>query len=171
MGQRLRALAILVVLLGSGVLLGSALSQWWRIGPELPVRPQSSEMPGRIRVEVLNAGGNAGVARDATTRLRDLGLDVVYYGNAENFTEDSSVVVDRVEWPEAARAVAEALNIPEVRSQPDSTLFVDVTVRLGPEWSLERRSEEGEEGALRWWDPRRFFRRGKTGGDSESTGP
>ena len=171
MGQRLRALAILVVLLGVGVLLGSALSQWWRIGPQLPARPHSSQIPGRIRVEVLNAGGTPGLARDATTLLRDLGLDVVYYGNAENFTGDSSVVLDRVEWPEAARAVAEALGILEVSSQPDSTLFVDVTVRLGPEWSVEQRAEEGEEGALRWWDPRRFFRNGEAGGDPDSTGP
>jgi hypothetical protein len=111
------------------------------------------------------------VARDATTELRDLGLDVVYYGNAENFTEEPSVVLDRVGWPDAARAVADALHIREIRSQPDSNLFVDVTVRLGPDWSDEENASEGADAELPWWDPRRFFPRRETHAVPDSTGP
>ena len=44
---------------------------------------------GRIRVEVLNAGGEPGMARMATDQLRDRGFDVVYFGNAESFGRDS----------------------------------------------------------------------------------
>ena len=170
MGQRLRALALLVVLVGAGVLLGSSLSQWWQIAPPLPQRAQPLQIHGRLRVEVLNGGGNSGVARDATTVLRDLGLDVVYYGNAKNFSEDPSVVMDRVGRLGAARAVADALGIPEVVSEPDSTLFVDVTVRLGPEWSHSPEPTEDESAPPPWWDLRRFLHKKETSGDSRSTG-
>lgn len=86
----------------------------------------------RVRVEVLNAGGRAGMARQATERLRDRRMDVVYFGNAP--AVERSEVLDRVGRPEWARRAAEALGIGVVRSEPDSTLLVDVTVRLGPDW-------------------------------------
>ena len=159
MGQRLRALALLVVLLGVGILLGSSLAQWWDIAPPLPGGASSGQIQGRVRVEILNAGGTPGIARDATAVLRDLGLDVVYYGNAETFSEEPSVVLDRVGRSDAAQAVAAALGIRGVRSEPDSNLFVDVTVRLGPDWALEPGST-GDPGEVpSWWDLRRFFRK------------
>ena len=159
MGERLRGLALLVVLLGAGVLLGSSIAQWWQILPPLPGRVRSVQIQGRVRVEVLNAGGASGVARDATAVLRDLGLDVVYYGNAENFSDEPSVVLDRVGRSDAARLVADALGIRGVVLEPDSNLFVDVTVRLGPDWSLEPEAEEEVPGTPPWWDPRRIFRK------------
>lgn len=162
MGQRLRALILLVVLVGAGVLLGSSISQWWQ--PPAPgVAPALLPIfQGRIRVEVLNGGGLSGVARDATAALRDLGLDVVYYGNAETFSQDPSVVMDRVGRLEDARKVADALGIREVRSEPDSNLFVDLTVRLGPEWSRLQETGDLEAGTPPWWDIRRFFSRDDT---------
>lgn len=161
MGQRLRALILVLVLLGGGILLGSSLSQWWQPPVEegiLP-RPPAHLFQGRIRVEVLNGGGRSGVAREATGALRDLGLDVVYYGNAETFSEDPSVVLDRVGRLADARAVADALGIRQVLSDPDSNLFVDLTVRLGPEWALPTAEEGREEDSPPWWDVRRFFRK------------
>ena len=157
MGERLRALTLLAVLLGVGILLGSSLAQWWNIAPPLPGGGSSAQIQSRVRVEVLNAGGTPGVAHDATAALRDLGLDVVYYGNAENFSEEPSVVLDRVGRLDAAQAVADALGIRGVVSEPDSNLFVDVTVRLGPEWALDAESV-GTQGPSRW-DLRRFFRK------------
>ncbi len=157
MGQRLRALVLLLVLVGVGVLLGSSLAQWWPQGPGRRAGPDPFEFQGRVRVEVLNAGGTAGVAREATGALREHGLDVVYWGNAENFSEGPSVVMDRVGRAEVARAVAEVLGIHQVLAEPDSTLLVDVTVRLGRDWSLpaEAGAEATEDGP--WWDPRRFL--------------
>ncbi|MGW8266367.1 MAG: LytR C-terminal domain-containing protein [Longimicrobiales bacterium] len=157
MGERLRALALLVVLLGAGILLGSSLAQWWNILPPLPGGASSGQIQDRVRVEVLNAGGTPGVARDATAALRDRGLDVVYYGNAENFTEEPSVVLDRVGRSDVARTVADALGIRAVVLEPDSNLFVDVTVRLGPEWALEE--EPIGTRAPSWWDLRRYLRK------------
>lgn len=89
----------------------------------------------RVRVEVLNAGGRAGMARLATERLRDRRFDVVYFGNARVAVEASEVLA-RTDGLARARQVAEVLGIERerVREEPDSTLYVDVTVRLGPDW-------------------------------------
>ena len=161
MGKRVGALALLVTLLAAGALLGSSLSQWW-VETEAPPPPPVStpQIQGRVKVEVLNRGGRSGVAREATGALRDLGFDVVYYGNAGTFTEDSSVVLDRVGRLEAARWAADALGVLHVRSEPDSSRYVDITVVLGPEWTLRSEGIEGEtEPAAPWWDLRRYFRR------------
>jgi hypothetical protein len=87
-----------------------------------------------VRVEVLNGGGQVGVARAATERLRDAGFDVVFFGNAGSFDQDSSLVLDRVGRPEWARAVAEALGIHNLRSEPNPNLYLDVSVVLGGDW-------------------------------------
>jgi len=91
-------------------------------------------LQGRVRVEVLNAGGRRGAAHEATELLRKRGFDVVYFGNADSFGQDSSVVLDRVGRPDDARGVADALGIDDVRSDPDPNLYLDVSVMLGREW-------------------------------------
>jgi len=171
MGERLRTLTLLAVLLGVGILLGSSVAQWWGSAPALPVGSGSGQIQGRLRVEVLNSGGTPGVAREATVLLRDRGLDVVYYGNAENFSQEPSVVLDRVGDLDGARAAAEVLGISEVRASPDSSLFVDVTVRLGPEWSPETATGRGAPGERSWWDPRGILQKKRDTRDSDSTGP
>lgn len=102
---------------------------------------------GRVRVEVLNGGGVAGMAVDATDRLRDRGFDVVDIGNQRPFdSERPSVVIDRVGRTDMARAVAEALGIDNVQSDPDPNLYVDVSVVLGAEWTHPtNRSTSGDE--------------------------
>lgn len=95
----------------------------------------------RIRVEVLNGGGRAGMARLATEELRDRGFDVVYFGNGSPVTV--SEVLDRVDRLDQARQVARSLGVETVRSEPDSTRFVDVTVHLGPEWGPAEAPDEG----------------------------
>jgi hypothetical protein len=117
--------------------------------------------PGeRVRVEVLNAGGVSGQARAATLRLRDIGFDVVTFGNARSFDRDSSAVVDRVGRPDLARAIADALGIGEVVSDPDPNLFVDVTVLLGREWRDEDATGADDDAPEREpWDPRGWLGR------------
>jgi hypothetical protein len=102
--------------------------------PRTPEEPPPPALGVRVRVEVLNGGGRAGVARAATERLRDAGFDVVFFGNAGSFDQDSSLVLDRVGRPEWARAVAEALEIPNLRSEPNPNLYLDVSVVLGRDW-------------------------------------
>jgi hypothetical protein len=120
-----------------------------------------------VKVEVLNGGGVAGVAWEATRVLRDRGFDVVSYGNAGTYSEDLSVVMDRVGDLESATSVGDVLGIPLVRSEPDSTLLVDVTVRLGPDWSNPRPMATDDAEPAPWWDLRRLLR-GKNEPESDS---
>lgn len=161
MGGRVRTLILVVALLLVGVFAGSALSQWWEVpGSEAAagavraiVRPRE-----RVRVEVLNAGGRPNMARDATETLRDLGFDVVYFGNAGSFGNDSSVVLDRVGRIDLARAVADALGIQSVRSEPDPNLFLDVSVVLGDGWDvLVPSAAVLPSESYAWWDVRHFL--------------
>lgn len=88
----------------------------------------------RVRVEVLNAGGVAGLARRATEHLRDRGFDVVYIGNAGTFDQQATVVIARTANVDAAQRVAAALGTDSVVVEPDPQLFVDATVQLGADW-------------------------------------
>jgi hypothetical protein len=158
-GKRVGVLILLLILAGIGVVLGSLVGgsePHDPSGEELLVLPEGLE---RIRVEVLNASGVSGIAREATGWLRDQGFDVVYYGNAGTYGQDPSVVIDRVGNLAAAQVIAEALGIPGIRTAPDSTLLVDITVLLGPEWSAPEEGGEDIEDPPAWWDLRRFFRK------------
>jgi LytR cell envelope-related transcriptional attenuator len=111
----------------------------------------------RVRVEVLNAGGVSGKARAATEALRDIGFDVVSFGNAGTFDRASTSVVDRVGRPELARAVADVLGVSDVVSDPDPNLFVDVTVLLGRDWN--ERGGDTPPPEREPWDPRGWIGR------------
>jgi hypothetical protein len=89
----------------------------------------------RIRVEVLNGGGVAGAANQATERLRGLAFDVVHYGNLDQFETDNSYVIARIDEVEPALRAADALGILEIVREPDLSLSLDVTVVLGEDWS------------------------------------
>ncbi len=160
--ERLRGVAVLLVVLAAGAFIGSAVSQWKPL-PEAQRRDVVGRNPvmrplGRVRVEVLNAGGTESMARLATDLLRDSGFDVVFFGNADHFGDDSTVVFDRTGDLNAARAVADVLGARSVLSEPDSNLYLDVTVLLGREWTPQRPEASDGEDPGPWWDLRRFFR-------------
>jgi hypothetical protein len=161
MGARLRALAVVVVVLLVGTFVGSAWSQWWGRRSGGSGAPGQGAPHVRVRVEVLNAGGSQGAARVATDRLRDKGFDVVFFGNAQTFGRDSSVVLDRTGHLDEARGVADALGIHKVRSEPDSNLYLDVSVLLGRDWEAGngRASAVSQAPKRAWWDPRRWLKR------------
>lgn len=158
MGKRFGALAGFLVILAVGALLGSGVAQWFSPTPR-PGPLSSSDSLGRVRVEVRNAGGRSGMARAATDRLRDLGFDVVYFGNADRFDQDSTIVVDRVGDLAKARAVADALGATQVASEPDSNLYLDVTVLLGSTWEAPAAVDPGAEDGRPWWDVGHWFTR------------
>jgi calcineurin-like phosphoesterase len=111
-------------------------------------------VPDRVigRVEVLNASGRDGLARDATDRLRSAGFDVVYFGNAPGGIRDSSGVLDRTGHLAVARAAARRLGISSVRAARDSTLFVDATIVLGTDWHVDTDSSRVQKrGWIRRW--------------------
>lgn len=107
---------------------------------------------GRVTVEVLNAGGVSGVAREATAVLRSAGFDVISFGNASSFDQVESVVVDRIGDPNPALSVASVLGIRNVRSEPDSNLYLDISVLLGSQWLPPVDSTQSEETTTVWWD-------------------
>jgi hypothetical protein len=98
-----------------------------------PVRIVPDVFSGR-RVEVLNAAGITGLARNVTDMLRAAGYDVVYYGTLTRAMETRSVVVDRVGKPDLAQAVAARLNIGRVETRLDSTRLVEVSVILAADF-------------------------------------
>lgn len=134
--KRLRLAALAITLLGVLVLLGSLLLGLRGGRDATSLRPGVREggAERRIRVEVLNAAGIPRLAQRGTDRLRDQGYDVVYFGNARGFHADTSLVLDRVGDPEAAQEVARALGVGQVRSVPDTSLYLEVTVVLGTDW-------------------------------------
>lgn len=101
-----------------------------------PVRDSVARAPSgpRVRVEVLNATGRAGLARRVTERLRAQGFDVVYFGNAGGPKQDSTVVLDRSGRVGAAAAVARALGTGRVQRRAGAPPDLDVTVVLGLDW-------------------------------------
>jgi hypothetical protein len=153
---------VAVGLVGVVALAGAAAyaSSFAEVAPVIP-RLNPPPPTERVRVEVRNAGGVSGQARAATARLRDLGFDVVSFGNAGRFDRDSSMVVDRVGRADLARAVADILGIPQVVADPDPNLFVDVTVLLGRDWLGDEAAVEAERAAPERepWDPRGWIGR------------
>ena len=151
MRRAARLSSLLIVTVGVVLLLGSALGQW--VPADTAPEGQAIRSPGtdRVTVEVRNAGGVAGMARAATDRLRSAGFDVVAMGNATSFGRGRSVVIDRVGEPETAAAVAGALGIDSVKSEPDPNLFLDVTVRLGSHWTAPRETGPAAEAFLPAW--------------------
>jgi hypothetical protein len=87
----------------------------------------------RIKVEVLNASGQRGLARRATFALRDAGFDVVRFDNSSE-RRDSTLVLSRSGRDDWAALVSRALGGARVESRPDSLRYLDVTVLLGIDW-------------------------------------
>jgi hypothetical protein len=157
-GARFRGVAVVTVVLVVGAFAGSALAQWWQTPVGSALLPRTADVVReRVRVEVLNGGQRSGMARVATGELRDDGFDVVYFGNGS--PRDSSVVLARTDRVEFAREVADALGIRTVLAEPDSNLYLDVTVVLGQEWTPPPDPTEADESETPWWDLRGYFKR------------
>ena len=148
-----------VSLVGVGAYLGVEAVSEPSVSAEVTPAPWSE---GRVRVEVLNIGGVSGMGRDATESLRDAGFDVVELGNVLPFDADrESLVIDRVGRTDVAHAVAKALGIDNVQSDPDPNLYVDVSVLLGSAWAANESTMGANEvvRARSRWDPRGWFGR------------
>lgn len=94
---------------------------------------------GRVVVEVLNGSGRNGLGRLGTRRLRRMGLDVVYFGNADTRVDTTRVIVRRGD-PGKANRVRNALGAGAVLVQIDTLRRVDVSVILGQDF---RPDEDG----------------------------
>ena len=112
---------ILLLLLAS--FLSSLFYKIVRKGPSEP-----------IRVEVLNACGVSKLARRTTEVLRDMGFDVVYYGNATTMRSESVVVERYSKDGRHAKVVARALGIKQIIVSIDTTGIAQVSVIIGKDY-------------------------------------
>jgi len=87
----------------------------------------------RVRVQVLNSTKVRGLARRATSVLRDRGFDVVETGNIPT-AHDTTVVYDLSGHPDWAKRVARAFSPSRVETRIDSSRYLDVAVLLGTTW-------------------------------------
>lgn len=117
-----------LIVAGAVTLAVAAVWVVWRSGPDVPP-PPGADGP-TIVVEVLNTTGRSGLARMATMRLRERGIDVVSFGNASEPLDSTLLVVRRGDERGAER-VRRALGLGRVLVDRDSSLFLDVTVLLG----------------------------------------
>jgi hypothetical protein len=106
--------------------------------PPPPPREHAYPIPTpahRVTVEVLNGTRRAGVARAATRMLRRGGLDVVFFGNADEMVDSTRVIVRRGD-PDKARDVRLALGVGRIVVEPDTLRRVDVSVVLGADFRV-----------------------------------
>ena len=87
-----------------------------------------------IRVEVLNACGVSKLARRTTEVLREMGFDVVYYGNATTMRSESVVVERYSKDGRHAKVVARALGIKQIIVSIDTTGIAQVSVIIGKDY-------------------------------------
>jgi hypothetical protein len=106
----------------------------WRLTVRRAVPPIAHPIPGErlsYTVEVLNGTDVNGLARLVTLRLREAGIDVVFYGTAATAVGDSTVILVRGADSSAGAVVRDALGLGRVVVEPDPHLLLDVSVVLG----------------------------------------
>lgn len=89
----------------------------------------------RVRVRVLNATNVNGLAKRATSVLRDHGFDVVEYEGLKQKTPRSATLVQthtgHDDWSDR---VIRVLGTGKTETRADSSRYVDLTVILGLDW-------------------------------------
>jgi len=105
---------------------------WW-IGSDdsFQVGPIPGDEGPRVVVEVLNGTDIDGLARRVTRQLRLRGVDVVYFGSARPENRDTTQIYVRRGDGDEARRIQSLFGFGEIVSEPDSQLFLDVTIVLG----------------------------------------
>lgn len=115
----------MVILLAAVVYL--ALSLYGLFAP----RP-SREVEAAVRV--LNGCGVEGLGLRTARFLREKGIDVVDFENADSFDYEESIVVDRSGDMGAALEIARLLRIPNVIQQIPENPLVDVIIVVGADY-------------------------------------
>jgi LCP family protein required for cell wall assembly len=86
-------------------------------------------------IEIYNASGDRGLARRAAQRLRERGYTVSTCRTWPDGELSRSRVVDNRGCPQAARALADLLDLRTVSTQGDETRKADITVILGTDYT------------------------------------
>lgn len=107
-----------------------------RAGPTVAHPIPGERVP--YTVEVLNGTDVDGLARAITLRLRERGIDVVFYGTADSSVGDTTLIVVRGADSSAGEVVRETLGMGRVLLDPDPRLLLDVSVLLGRDAAVHR---------------------------------
>jgi hypothetical protein len=102
--------------------------------------PIPGDRGSAVTVEVLNANGRSGDARLGTRLLRRHGIDVVFFGNADAGTLDSTRIIVRRGSAKVGEQVRAALGLGKVEIDLDSSKLLDVSVLLGADFVPPRSS-------------------------------
>ena len=86
--------------------------------------------PDRLVVEVMNGTPKPGLARVGARVLRQRGIDVIFFGNADSTADSTRIIVRRGD-PARAAAIRKALGGGKVSVDVDTLRRVDATVVLG----------------------------------------
>jgi hypothetical protein len=97
----------------------------------------------RLRVELLNGTGVAGIAHELRAPLAKLGVEVVSVGNAERFDYGESILVARKHGADV-RLLGEMIGCRHVVDQLDKTSVADASLILGADYRDLRVSAAGE---------------------------
>lgn len=140
------------VFLAVGVLTASAAISWLGSRDEGPATDtaaadSAADRRARIRVEVLNGAGDPGAAERVARWIRDQGFDVVYFGNASHFDEETTYLVDRDQETDGARVLARSLSVDSLAADHQPELYLDATLILGADW--RQRFPDAASGRLR----------------------
>lgn len=87
----------------------------------------------RVRVQVLNGTTTHGLARRATSVLRDRGFDVVEVGNGTT-GHDTTLVLDLSGHPDWAKRIARAMAPARIETRRDTSRYLDIAVVVGASW-------------------------------------
>jgi calcineurin-like phosphoesterase len=87
-----------------------------------------------LRVEVLNATGVKRLAQKVTARLREMGFDVIRYGN-HDMELNETCIFDR-KYPDlrAGKLLAKEIGNPKVYFEADPDDLVDITIIIGKDY-------------------------------------
>jgi hypothetical protein len=84
-------------------------------------------------IKILNGTGEKGLANKASDRLRDMGIDVVEVGNANDFSYDASVLIARNKNPQI-ETLGKLLNCSNIIEQLKDDELVDAVLILGADY-------------------------------------
>jgi hypothetical protein len=115
-----------IVLLAAVVYLAVSL---WEVFAPPPSRAEE------LTVLVLNGCGVEGIGQRTAGHLRELGLDVVDFRNADSFNYPESIVIDRTGDLASAASVARLIGTSNVIQQIPDTPLVDVIVLVGADYA------------------------------------
>lgn len=94
----------------------------------------------RIKVRVLNTTSTRGLARRATTVLRDFGYDVVDFDTDQRTKRTTTLILSHRGQAEWAQRLRRALGVGAIEARADSLRYVDFTVLIGSDWKAPTQS-------------------------------